>query len=358
MDNSSPAGRTTPADPAPWEGDRFSLWSYATVLLRRRRLALTLPPLAAVVAGTISLLSTREYIASARFVPQEPASVQSSLSQLALTLGVAPTRASTESPLFYADLVRSRELMRDLVTRQYDLEGKVPFHGTLYDYFAIAVQDTEAATITAVEELRTITSVSTDRALGIVSLSVATRSPALSEAIMSGLLSLLNEYNLQRRQSRARAERTFVETRLRQVKDTMAAAEDALIDFYARNRRFQRTSELAAVEGRLQRRVTEQRQLHQSLLQSYEAARIEEVRNTPVITVLERPEGFVEPKRRGTVRKAITAFVLTAVLVGIFALLDEYFRRTKASGQTDFAQFLDVLRDAAGGARKVFRRRP
>jgi len=96
------------------------------------------------------------------------------------------------------------------------------------------------------------------------------------------------------RQSQAAAERGFTEERMAEAQEELRAAENELQRFLQNNRQFQNSPELVFQHDRLQRRVAMRQQVYTSLVQSYEQARIDEVPNTPVITVVEYAEELRE----------------------------------------------------------------
>jgi len=343
-----------------WQEKPVSLWSYATVLLRWRRLVIVLPLAGGLVAGMVSLSTPREFRASASFVPQDPASTQPGLSLLANQFGISVPRASTTSPQFYADLLGSREILRDVVETPYKALESPGRIGDLVEYFNIRSADRDAAVIDAVRSLRETMRVRTDRNTGVVRFEVHTPIPALSLQIADRLVELVNDFNLRRRQSQARAEREFVEQRLALAQDSLRAAEDALAAFFRSNRRFSDSPTLVGEEARLQRQVSLRQQVYVSLAQSHEAAKVEEVRSTPVITVIERPQGFVEPEPRGTIRKVIVGMFLGGFLAFGIAFGAEYARRAREAGPADFQEFLALSRGVLGSLRggNLFRRRP
>ena len=134
---------------------------------------------------------------------------------------------------------------------------------------------------------------------GVIDVAVTTRNPALSLQVSTRLIELLNQFNLESRQTQAGAERRFTEQRLGEVKGDLRAAEDQLQHFLQRNREYRNAPELNFQQERLQRQVQLQQQLYTTLSQSFEQAKIEEVRDTPVITVVEPPEAPVRPDPRG-----------------------------------------------------------
>lgn len=303
------------------------------------------PPLAAAALVTVaSLLSARQYMASASFVPQEPPAAQAGLSDLARQFGLAAPRANASSPQFYADLLASREVLRGLVLTPYRLGSGRDSASDLLAQFHIANPDRNAAVLAAIRRLRRMLAIRTDRNTGVVHFEIRSRNPELSSQVASRLLELVNDFNLRGRQIQARAEREFVDYRLALADSALASAEEALSAFYRRNRQFQGAPELVAAEARLKRQVDLRQQLYITLAQNREAARIEEVRNTPLITVLERPESFVEPEARGTVSRALVVLIAVGFLTIGLAFLLEYVSVTGTDQSPDYREFVALRR--------------
>lgn len=330
----------------------MSVWSFAAILLRRRRFVLGLPLAAGVLAVVLSLASSRYYEASASFVPQDQATPAGGLGQLAAQFGVASSRTTTNSPQFYADLLVSKEILREVLLTRYQVSGSVRLDGNLLTYFGVSPDSGDWSVGRGLPKLDKAIDVTTNRATGIVTFTVMTKSPELSTRIARRLLDLLNDYNLRRRQSQARAEREFVQQRLEEARRELTGAEDAVAAFYRRNRRYQDAPELEAEEARLQRRVTIQQQLFMTLTQSFETSKIEEVRNTPVVTVIARPEGFAEKKRRGTIGKAAAAATIGLFAAVLVAVAGEYLERAGAARDADFVEASTLWRSAVASLRR------
>ena len=325
--------------------DEVSLWTYLNVLLRHRRLLVLLPLALGLVVGTALLLTPRQYTATASFVPQEATQPQAGLGQLATQFGLTVARNTTSSPQFYAELLESNDLLREVATTTYRLPDDHAFTGDLIEYLRIREPNRDEAIVEVVRRLRSMLSVNTDRLTGLVRLEVNTRSRALSVQIASRLLELLSDYNLRRRQTQGRAEREFAEQRLGEVRNDLTAAEQTLAQFLARNRRVQDSPQLVAEEQRLERQVTLRQQVYLSLAQTYEAAKVEEVRNTPLLTVVERPDSFVVPKERGTIKMSILAMLGGVFLAVGIAFFSEYVGRQRQAGYPGYEEFVAGLRN-------------
>jgi len=135
---------------------------------------------------------------------------------------------------------------------------------------------------------------------GTVRLSVTTPYAALALRVNQRLLEAAEPVQSRQRQSQAAAERRFTEQRLDEVKQELSHAEDKLQAFLQRNRDYRDSPQLSFEQDRLAREVARQQQLYTSLSQAYEQAKIEEVRDTPVFTVVERPDLPIRPDHVGS----------------------------------------------------------
>src|SRR5207245_7026005 len=121
----------------------------------------------------------------------------------------------------------------------------------------------------------------------------------------------LKEVNPHKRQSQARERRRFSEGRVVAADSELRRAEEAVKTFYERNRGWQEAAELVFEEARLRRQVTLGQDLYMSLKREAETARIEEVNDTPVITVI---DPAVPPQQRSQPNPAL--WIAVALLVG------------------------------------------
>jgi uncharacterized protein involved in exopolysaccharide biosynthesis len=331
--------RLTPGAFAPGGGPapRESARAYLVMLARHPRLLVALPLLTGALATAASMARPREYVARAAFVASEPSSMSGTLgalgsvaSQLGIpALSAVASSSASLSAQFYGDLLTSNELLHEVVTARYDAgavveNGGRPFRGTLVEYLHARGRTATDREIDAMNRVaRSVLVVAVDRPTGIVRIAVRTRNRALSALVARRLLDLVNEFNLRRRQTQAGAEREFDAGRARAALDTLRAAEGALAEFQAANIDYSRSPRLAAREGELQRRVTLAQQIYQTVAQRHELARIEAVRNTPVVTVIDRPEGLVEAQPRYTAFIAMGAALSGLVTACALALRAE-----------------------------------
>ena len=338
-----------------------SLIRLAALLVRRRRLLVGLPLVAALAALGVSLLLPRLYTVEARFTPERGRSGMSSqlvgiASQFGINLGSLGDES--ESLDFYAELLESHELLRAAVLTSYAFEpepGADTLRGSLVELFDIDADTEDEAIFEAVEELDDLVTVRADLPAGIVSLEISAPWPALSVLLGERLLDLINRFNLERRQTRAAAERAFLDDRLAEGERQLRRAEAELESFLLQTRRYQ-DPQLRFQEERLQRNVDLRQQVYVALAQELEQARLAEVRNTPVITILDHPR----PPAERTAPNYVLNVALGLLLGGLLALGaivgGDLIRYARRSHPREFADLEAATREAMGRAgRRLFR---
>ncbi len=339
----------TPHDPA---GDvDMSLVGHVNRLLRYRRLLFGLPLLMLVVTVVLTVLSGSRYKSQSRFMAAASTSAASRLSSIAAQFGFALAGAeSGESITFYGQLVKSRELLEAAATSSYRFatsEDGDTLEGTLIELYGIEADTPEEELIIAIDQLAVDASVGLDVVSGLVTVAVVAPWAGLAEQMNRRLLDLVNQFNLERRQSQAKAEREFVESRLDEARAELEAAEGELEIFLVENRSYQESPRLRFEAARLQRRVDLRQQVYTSLAQAYEQARIDQVRNTPVITIVESPEGSARPDRN-ILKNAILALIIGVVVALVVILLREYLNAQRSQHPAEYAEF-EELREATLG---------
>jgi uncharacterized protein involved in exopolysaccharide biosynthesis len=223
----------------------------------------------------------------------------------------------------------------------------------LMDLLKINTPNPAERVVYTVQRLQRLVQVSEDRRLNGVRISVTTDWPSLSYALVNRLVEAVNQFNLQTRKSQASAERQFADVQTAEAERALREAEDRLQTFLQQNRgNLAETPRLQFNRDRLQRDVQLKEQVYSSLLQSREDARLREVRDTPVITVLEAPRLPVVREPRRSVRKAIMYGFAGTALVIIAVFLIEGFRDLKRAPRPEAREFMRMLTSGSFGRAK------
>lgn len=324
--------------------DEISLVAIANVLLRKRRTIAAMVLIGAAVGLIVGMLGTRKYASTATFVPQM-ANDQSGASGLALAasqFGIRVANGGSAWPAaIYVELLSSRGLLEPLAVDTLVVAEKGNQRVAVMDLFEVRDAAPARRVEKTVRALRAIVSATEVKKLGAVQLTLSTKWPSVSLALTQRLIDGVSRFNTKTRQSQATAERQFVEGQAREAEHALRIAEDRMQAFLQRNR-IVGSPELTFERDRLQREITLRQQAYTSLLQSHEEARIREVRDTPVITVLEAPVlAAIGESRQAALKAAMGA------ILGVFAALVVIAASEGRASSSHAAQaFFQTLDDA------------
>lgn len=335
--------------------DKISLLAAASVLVRWRKTIVASSLIGGLIGGTIGLTTTRVYTSTAVFIPHGSESGTSGLSAAAGQLGLRlPPAGGGWSPAMYVELLRSRALLEPIVLDVVQLPEQGGRRVVLMDLLQVEDSTRERRVDRAVRRVSRFVFSREKRALGAVELVVTTQWPTVSFAIAEDLLSGVNRFNYETRKSQAAAERQFVDVQASEAERALIVAEDKLKVFLERNRVISGSPELVFERDRLQREVTLRQELYTALLQRREEARIREVRDTPVITVLEQPRIALRPERRQSLLKSILGGLAGGMIGVLIAFLAEAITRAQRRPSEDAREFFQLVRNATPSALRRF----
>lgn len=339
---------TARIEPVSSDADEISLFALGNSLLRHRRMLSTLIAVGAAIGLAAGLRSPRVFRSSATFIPQGSEGGASGFALAASQLGirVPSTNGGGWGPPIYVDLLGSRALLEPIALDTVVVSEESGHRIPIVDLLEVKASTAARRVDLAVSALRGMVTPSEVKTLGGVQVSVTTRWPSVSLAIAQRLVRGVNEFNLQTRKSQATAERQFAEAQAAEAESALRAAEDRLQSFLQGNRIVAGSSQLGFDQDRLQREVQLRQQVYTSLLQSREEAKIREVRDTPVITVIEDPRLPLIGESRKVAQKALVgAFV--GVLIGLLiVLMREWLTALRGAPNEEVREFFRLLQDA------------
>jgi uncharacterized protein involved in exopolysaccharide biosynthesis len=323
--------RSAVGTPGQGDTDGISLVAVVNLVLRNRYLIVGISGLLLLLTVGTLLLAPRTYTAESSFMLQSRPQIPASLSGLAAQFGFTlPSGDANQSPTFYADLLQSREVLSAVAESRFTLtRAGATQEKELADWLRVKPDSQEVRRDNAIRRLEKLVDVVTTSRTGVITLKVQTQFASLSRQINQRMLTWLNEFNLLKRQSQAAAEREFTEARLKEAQQQLRDAENQLLAFTQRNREIRNSPLLTLEQDRMSREVSMRQQVYTSVAQAYDRAKIEEVRNTPVITILLPPEEPVRPDSRRVAVKAVLA-MLFGFGCGVFAA---FWRESGLAGQ-------------------------
>ncbi|MEO7218479.1 MAG: hypothetical protein ABI026_09820 [Gemmatimonadaceae bacterium] len=282
----------------------------------------------ALIFGAWSITRARAWTSTASFMPESPAA-NASLSSLAVQFGVSVGSDPGQSLQFYSDLLISREILTQVATGPYAIPGADSGQqGDLYAVYGISEPTEPLRRDALLKRLRRDIHATNSPKTGVVSVTVAAPTPVLARSILSNLISAVSAFNVGRRQSRAGAERKFLEVRLADAKSKLLAVQNQLQAFMQTNRTIANSPRLTFEQNRLQQQQSTAQQQVSALTTGFEQARLEEVRNTPVVTVLETPDLAARPDSRGGLKNSVLGAILGMLIASIVVVLMARFDRS------------------------------
>jgi uncharacterized protein involved in exopolysaccharide biosynthesis len=339
------------------DGEDISLFALGTTLLRKRWRIVRWMLLGGGIGALLGLLKPPLYLASASFVPQGNDASRSGLASLAGQLGVSlPASNQSLSPEFYASLLKSRVLLLPIARDSFVIAERGPAKIAFVDLFKLSGPSEAAREEEALALLnKKIVGVSMSKLTGVVGVSAGSQWRSVSLDIVTKLVNGVSDFNEKVRQGQAAAERRFIGERLAVASAELRAAEDRLEGFLRTNRDLGHSPQLIIQRERFQRDLSLRQQVFTTLTQSYEDARIREVRDTPVITIFEPPAVPTQPERRGRfLRVAVGMFLGGAIGVGL-VLFSAMMARRRAEGDEDANEFFGALDELKAQLRRSLR---
>ncbi|PYP18466.1 MAG: hypothetical protein DMD54_05125 [Gemmatimonadetes bacterium] len=337
----------TSPDPMPVlkEDSEISVLALVSVLLRWRRTIVVLVLASGAAGLATGLLTTRVYRSSATFLPQVSEGSASGLALVASQFGIRVPSGGGWGPAVYVELLRSRALLDPIAQDTVVVAEQGGRRVAVMDLLHVEGSTDALRADGAVRALGAIATSREVRALGAVEVAVTTRWPSVSLALADRLVRGVSEFNIATRKSQAAAERQFVEAQAGEAERALREAEDRLQTFLQGNRDIS-SPQLRFEYDRLQRQVAFRQQVYTVLVQDREEARIREVRDTPVITVLEAPRLPLVSEPHRSVLRGLVGGLLGGMLGTLIAFLAQAISGAQREQNDDAREFFRLVSEA------------
>jgi uncharacterized protein involved in exopolysaccharide biosynthesis len=243
-----------------------------------------------------------------------------SLSQFSDLASLAGFKVDESSPTeVYENLIHSESVLGPVIYSEYKTEKfKDPVN--LITYFGYKAKSDspemeQREIFLKAYKLLSKSKVKTDidRLTKILTFTVSMPEPELSAEVANNVAKSLDNYVRTKRKSYASEQRKYIEKRLMQVKDSLTVAENTLKNFREQNRIVAQSPSLLLQQGRLTRNVEILQGVYVELNKQLEIARIDEIKDTPIVNVEEYAKDPV--KKAGPHRAIIFVVVVFLSLI-------------------------------------------
>ena len=153
-----------------------------------------------------------------------------------------------------------------------------------------------------------------DRLTSLIKITVTLEDPVVSANVANFIGDQVQSYIQKENSAQTNKEKIFISDRLLIVKNELESIELELKNFKERNRGYEDSPELFMIFSRLFREVETKKQLYITLQQQLELARIEEVKQTPILHILDYA---VPPSRKSSPNRIL--FLAFSTIFGLIS---------------------------------------
>jgi uncharacterized protein involved in exopolysaccharide biosynthesis len=180
---------------------------------------------------------------------------------------------------------------------------------------------------TALKSLRDQLEVSMDNKTSVVTIAIESKEPQLSADVVNKVTAELDKFIRTKRITNASEQRKWIEARLVEVKADLEKSENTLKDFREENRRVSDSPQLLLEQERLIREVQINATLYTELKKQYELVKIEEIKNIPIINVMDPATAAARKDKPKRAMITVTTFFLSLIAAAGYVFVDHQYRR-------------------------------
>lgn len=252
-----------------------------------------------------SFFLTNYYSAGISLFPAEnKLSSSSQLQSLALSAGV--NLDQNDQSYNITDVAKSRRVAEKVLLNKWNninLENKTLISfwklnevGILSKFFNQTYTNEDLLN-KALKKYFKLLNVKEDRRTGLIQVNIEMESPNLAAEVANFIGSEIQSYIQKQNTVKAVKEKLFIRGRLVVVKGELEKLEEDLKEFKERNRGYEVSPELFMIYSQKFREAEAKQQVYVTLQQQLELARISEVKQTPIINILDEARPPVSKSR-------------------------------------------------------------
>ena len=193
-----------------------------------------------------------------------------------------------ETPMsrLYPMIIKSARILKEVIYTKYKTEEYAD-SVNLIQYFDPYGKTEDEKFEKILKTIRDRMDVTFDNRLGTLVMQLQMEETQLAADVANEITSQLDIFTRIKRKTNATLQREFIEQRLTQVQKSLSAAEDSVWQFRETNRRILDSPQLLILQARLDREVQVQTVIFIELKKQIEIAKIEEIKDIPLINVLD-----------------------------------------------------------------------
>tara|TARA_B100000579_G_scaffold436622_1_gene463172 strand:+ start:1114 stop:2556 length:1443 start_codon:yes stop_codon:yes gene_type:complete len=275
----------------------------------------------------VKYIKEPKYVSSATILlPQQAGPNMGGLAGIASQFGVnvpSGVQADLSSPLLLPDLLKSRTFAETILDKSFYTKKfgkKLPLLAILTHGESKPQVGRDTLITRALNKLSAILEFDLDLTSSISVIKVYTEEPLFSKTLADVTLDELENLNRYYKSQTVNEKTNFILTRIQSVEEDLLSSETKLKEFNENNRQISSPS-LQLELDRLTREVEVQKGIFLTLKQQYELAKIEEIQETSIIQILDKPQVPLGPSNINLLQTIIVSSFLGIALGALLGFL-------------------------------------
>ena len=281
----------------------------APVWTERKRILVWSLGVAVVTAILNFFVFSLSYKATTTLLPETEKGRLGALSQfsgLAQLAGVSVPNADVSR--LYPMIITSETVLIPVIERTYHTQ-RYKDSVNLVTFLDIDENSPAKNIEKAIKDMRALITTTYDTKTSTVMVTLEMEEQDLAADVLNGLVAEVDQFMRLKRINTATEQVRWITSRLAEVEKELRTAEDNLKTFMERNRRVNDSPQLTLEQQRLLREVTVKSTIAIELKKQYELAKIDEIKNTSIVNVLDPARPPVKKERPKRATNTVLAFL-------------------------------------------------
>lgn len=309
--------------------EELDFFAYLMTIWQWKRIPVSIFVMAIVISVIYVSVLKPVYIAKVTLIPSDKSSGSNlgMMTGFAATFGLSLPVSGGDPSAVFGEIAKSRSFLKDFIKDTLPTIEE-PAGMPLKNYFKINTADQDSATVSLAGKLAGM--IEYESMDNIIELSVEDKDPVLAAALANRVVDRLKVYNHEKRISKIKTNRMFVEERLQEIKKELKDARNALTAFRRKNQRINidHAPHLYDQQQWLMQEVQAKQEVYLLLKKEFEVARIEEEKEKPFVEILDfaiPPDPTFKPEKKLLlIVVSICSIVFGCILALIADLLYRY----------------------------------
>jgi len=282
-----------------FEEDTISLLDILLLIAKHTKLIIVIPTTFCIFTIIYVLfIADPTYVSKATFMPSGSSDNKSQMMGLASQFGIAMPMGDSNPKWSYEEVIKSRTMAKSLLVHRFDTEEfgpqkellQIVTYGNERPEYGIDTLLIEG--IESVAEMIKVTKTSS-----LFELEISASEPQLVADVAHAVMEELDKHQREYNARKTTETRQFIEERLSETESELEKTEELLKLFRERNRSIFESPQLQLEQERLARDVAVHTAIFTALKEQLETAKIEEVKESDYVVMLDSPEVPLYPEK-------------------------------------------------------------